>query len=252
MIIVAGIHGNEYQPVEILEKNKIPFVLGNPRAYQMKKRFVEQDLNGCFGTKNENYESVRARRLLKIIPKNERVIDFHTFSATSEPFVVIVDSPPVSPSARRGGRSEAGITLLGLAKTTGIKRVVYMKHNIKKGHALINYRNGISVELGHHDSKMIEKRLIKVLKSITKGKPHKINLYEVYGKIPASPKPKRGEKEKDDYINFKSNGEFIPILAGEKAYNFGGLKAREKRDIIKGRNEKETRKHSVIVDLVFS
>ena len=31
------------------------------------------------------------------------------------------------------------------------KHIVYMKHNIKKGNALINYRKGVSVELGRHD-----------------------------------------------------------------------------------------------------
>ena len=128
------------------------------------------------------------------------VLDFHTTSAKTPPFAIITDPK-----------------MLNFAKTLGLNHIILMKHNIKAGHALINHYNGVSVEAGTHNSPEAFENVIRIVNSATKGEKHTAILYEVYGLIETPGK----------YINFvKHSDNFIPILAGERAYDFYGLKAR--------------------------
>jgi hypothetical protein len=197
---IAGLHGDERAPVSALKKAKVPFLLGNPAAYRMNVRFLERDLNSSFGRKGGDKEAKRARELLKKISDNMCVVDFHTTSAKTPPFSIVVDKK-----------------LLPLAARTGIKRVVYMRHNIKGGRALINVRRGISVEAGTHATKQSHEITLRVVKNVASEKYWSIDLYEVYGVIKRSGHYKNFVKHKDD---------FIPILSGEKSYRHHGLKAR--------------------------
>lgn len=187
-------------PVKTLSENNIEFILGNPEAYQQNIRFLEEDLNATFGVSNNTYESMRAAEILKEINQNDLVVDLHTTTAITPAFAIIVDEK-----------------MIPLARQTGLEHVVIMKHNIKKEHALINYRDGISIETGNHNDRASYNRTLEIIKNIKTGKEFPIKIYEVYEKI-----TKPGE-----YINFKEHPDgFIPILAGEISYNFYGLKAR--------------------------
>ena len=200
IIFVAGLHGNERMPIKALKENGIPFILGNLRAAKKRTRFIKSDLNASFGLKGDSYEIKRAKKILEKINDKDLVVDFHTTSAPTPPFAIVVDKKMIPFAAR-----------------TGLKYAVFMKHNIKKRHALINYRDGISVEAGTHDSKKSYNITLRTVKNILAGRKQSINIYEVFGKIV---KPGR-------YVNFRKHSEgFIPILAGEKAYDFYGLKAR--------------------------
>ncbi len=200
IVFVAGLHGNEEMPVRALEENSVPFILGNPRALKKKVRFTAEDLNASFGIRGASYEARRAKEILTKIGKKDLVVDFHTTTAKTPPFVILVDKK-----------------MIPLAATTGLSRVVIMKHNIKQGHALIDYRDGISIEAGNHGSKESYRITLRIVKNISACAKHRVRIYEVYDKIT---KPGR-------YKNFKKHREgFIPILAGEKAYDFYGLKAR--------------------------
>lgn len=204
IVFVAGLHGNETASIKALTENNINFILGNPRAYEQNLRFTEKDLNASFGLPDDSYESRRAKEILEEIDKDALVVDFHTTGKEDRPFVIIVDKKMIS-----------------LAKRTGIQRVVMMKHNIKKGHALINYRGGVSVETGTYQSEKSYQTTLMVVENILSGKKHPITLYEVYDEI----------REAGNYKNFKihKNG-FIPILANEPEYEqqgLFGLKARK-------------------------
>ena len=189
-------HGNERMPVSALADAGLDFILANPKAYKKNVRFTEQDLNASFGTKRKNYESKRAAEILREIGKNEVVIDFHT-SASKTPFQILIDKKMIS-----------------LAERTGIKRTVLMKHNIKKGHALINYRDGISIEAGAHTDKVASKNTLKVINSVKKNKKHLTILYEVFGEI----------RKPGKYVNWRKHPEgFIPVLANEPEYERSGL-----------------------------
>ncbi|MHB8904099.1 MAG: M14 family metallopeptidase [Patescibacteria group bacterium] len=203
ILFVTGVHGNEPIPVFALAGNKLSQIIANPKALSLGKRFLDRDLNSSFGVRGNGYEIKRAKEILNLIPKNCHIIDFHTFSAVSEPFVVIVDKK-----------------MIKLALQTGIKHIVLMEHNIKKGNALINHRDGISVEVGGHEDYKSFLTTMKVINNIKERqmKIKEVNLYSVFGVI----------KKPGKYINFKKHQDgFIPVLAGEKAYDFYGLKAKK-------------------------
>ena len=203
IIFVAGLHGNECIPVFALAETGIAPIIGNPKALSDGKRFLDSDLNSSFGLKGKGYEIKRAKEILNLIPKNSKVIDLHTFSAKSEPFVVIVDKKMVK-----------------LACQTGLKHIVLMDYNIKKGNALINYRDGISIEVGHHQDYRSFTTTMEIVNNLRVGKvkTNGVSLYSVFGII----------RKKGKYINFKQHKDgFVPVLAREKAYNFYGLKAKK-------------------------
>lgn len=200
IVFVAGIHGDERMPVRALKEKRIPFILGNPVAYRRNVRYTARDLNASFGVRSAGYEVKRAAVLLNSIRAGDLVVDFHTTSAVTPPFVIITDRK-----------------MLSFAATAGIPRVVVMKHNIKRGHALINYRDGVSVEAGRHGTKRSYATTVRTVRRVRAGTRNAVNVYEVYGIIT---KPGR-------YRNFRKHTDgFIPVLAGEKAYDFYGLKAR--------------------------
>lgn len=202
---VTSVHGNEYMPTLALASQGIAQVVANPRALARGVRYCEKDLNASFGTGGQAYEEKRARELVEILDKNKLVVDFHTFSCVSESFAIIVDP-----------------AMLPLASSLGIKRVVYMKHNIKAGHALINYRHGVSVEVGGHSDPSSFETTLKIMRKLENDRvnPGKVRVYEVYGRI----------EERGEYTNFVETNGFFPVLYGERAYDnagFYGLKAHE-------------------------
>ncbi|MFH2085207.1 MAG: succinylglutamate desuccinylase/aspartoacylase family protein [bacterium] len=202
---VTAVHGNEPLPTLALVSAGIEQVVANPRAIARGVRFTEHDLNASFGTNGAEYEKQRARQLLRHLDPERLVIDFHTFSCESEPFAILVD-----------------LAMLPVAASLGVKRVVYMKHNIKGGHSLINHRQGVSVEVGKHsDPKSFGKTLEIVRRLKIDGiKPAKVSVYEVYGRI----------EKKGEYINFEEKNGIVPVLYEERAYDglgFYGLAARE-------------------------
>lgn len=201
IVFVAGLHGNEQMPVKALQENRIPFIFGNPAAYEKNARFLEHDLNAAFGIESDALEAKRAREILSEINESDFVIDFHSTGSTPIPFAIVVD-----------------VKMIPLAAQTGLDKVVIMKYNIKEGHALINYRDGISIETGLHTKKESYEITLSVVENLKLGIAHRMEQYEVYEKIT---KP-------GNYINFEEHPDgFIPILANETAYNFYGLKARK-------------------------
>lgn len=202
LTFIAGVHGNERIPVEVLTALGVPFILGNPRAYAQDVRFTERDLNASFGTGGLTYEEQRAQELRAEL-QGRSVVDFHTTTAVADPFVIITN-----------------MELLPLARRVGVERVVYMAHNFKSGHALIDYIPGISVEISSAEPAGCRQTVERVVQSIESDRVTPITLYEAYGVI----------TEEGEYTNFvpHSSG-FIPLFVGEVAYDFIGLKMRTLR-----------------------
>lgn len=201
IFIVAGLHGNEKAPVRALQDKSIDFILGNPKAYEKNIRFIESDLNASFGVTGDKYEEVRAKEILEKIDNDSLVVDFHTTTSVSPAFAIAVDK-----------------NMIPLAAMTGLGLVVLMTHNIKDGHALINHRNGISVESGVHGTEESYDTTLRVIENIRSKKYFPVRVFEVYDRL----------TEPGNYVNFQMHdGGFIPILAGETSYNFYGLKAKE-------------------------
>jgi hypothetical protein len=202
---VTAVHGNEIMPTLALASEGVPQIIANPRALARGVRYTEHDLNASFGSKGDTYEEKRARELGKILDPNKLVVDFHSFSIESESFAIVVD-----------------LAMIPLASSLGVKHVVYMKHNIKSGHALINHYQGVSVEVGKHTDPLSFETTLMIVRRLKKYgvKPGKVRIYEVYDRI----------TEKGDYQNFKPKGGVVPVLYGERGYEglgFYGLAARE-------------------------
>jgi hypothetical protein len=200
--VIAALHGNEKGPVRALEDSDIEFTLGNPKAYAANTRYIDRDLNASFKIQaDSSYEAGRASELLNEIHAADLVIDFHTTSAVTRPFVILTDP-----------------TMLSYVEYTGLDTAVVMTHNIKAGHALINHRDGFSVEISGYDTPESAETTRKVIEHIQKGERTPFTVYEVFGRI----------SEPGTYENFTYHSDgFYPILVGETSYDFIGLKARK-------------------------
>ncbi|MUG94465.1 aspartoacylase [Scytonema sp. UIC 10036] len=92
--IVGGTHGNEFTGVYLIKKfEKDPALiqchsfetftlLGNPRAFEENRRYIDKDLNRCFFKKDlqdttlSSYEDTRAKNIQQIlVPKGNSQVD---------------------------------------------------------------------------------------------------------------------------------------------------------------------------------
>jgi len=104
-IILAGVHGNEKCGVEALrktlsnlkiERGRVFFGYGNPRAIENNQRFTEANLNRMFKEDNllsendkKSYEYKRAQFLKNYLDKADALLDIHASSTpNSKPFIV--------------------------------------------------------------------------------------------------------------------------------------------------------------------
>lgn len=98
--LIGGVHGNERCGVNALDilkkeylknilKGQIFILVANPEAVRLNQRFLEFDLNRCFGNSNTyDYESVLAKKITSYLyeHKFEYVLDLHSTSSKSIPF----------------------------------------------------------------------------------------------------------------------------------------------------------------------
>lgn len=89
--MIGGTHGNEPVGIEVMNyflNNKKDFLnsyetfLGNPKAYELKRRYVDTDLNRAFGKNGirKGYEKKRAEELEAAV-QADFSIDLHTTTA---------------------------------------------------------------------------------------------------------------------------------------------------------------------------
>jgi len=115
--IVGGTHGNELTGVYLLKRwAKLPeeicrssfsthTFMGNPKAYELNRRFVDEDLNRCFANSTlasstkTSYESHRAVFLNQLIgpkeaPRHDFVIDLHTSTSNCGAMIILTNDDP--------------------------------------------------------------------------------------------------------------------------------------------------------------
>ena len=110
--IIGGTHGNEFVGIEVMKNfKKIHYAhsihdyecfLGNPRAYEQKKRFVDSDLNRSFGVngKSQGYETQRSEELTQLISgKFEFLIDLHTTTSNMGLTIILSRNDELSQKA---------------------------------------------------------------------------------------------------------------------------------------------------------
>lgn len=111
VLVFGGTHGNEFTGVYLVQKyadhfrKKYPtldleFILANPEAHKINKRFKDEDLNRAFQFLGENrpnsFEHNRAREIRDMILKEPCfVIDLHTTTSNMGKTLIITDYNPL-------------------------------------------------------------------------------------------------------------------------------------------------------------
>lgn len=216
----VGVHGNEHSPVNAAKRvlNQDQYLVCNPQALQINRRFVESDLNRSFpGVQGMTLEERIAQKLIKLLANKPLVLDVHTATCATPPFIITTNL------------SEKHIDLV---RRTGIKKVVLMSREFGAGKSLIDFaQTGISLESGREKStktqEIIEKIIFKtianqstktsldifeVVKTMVKSKPKELLLTEVrsfklikVGTIITN-------------LGRKAEFDFYPVLARSKNY----------------------------------
>ncbi len=111
LAFVGATHGNEIVGVEAivelvkflekenlqLDKGKISFIIGNPKAYRQRVRFIDENLNRVFtGQYADTVESRRAEEISKFLKEAEgltALVDLHSVSVGTFSAVVYPPNP---------------------------------------------------------------------------------------------------------------------------------------------------------------
>jgi succinylglutamate desuccinylase len=112
VIIFGGTHGNEWTGVMIVKKYqdyftknfpdlKLNFIHANPKAYEINKRFKDEDLNRAFSFLKEkrehSYEHLRAKEIKTLIEDEPCfVIDLHTTTANMGETIIVSHHSPLN------------------------------------------------------------------------------------------------------------------------------------------------------------
>lgn len=112
VLVFGGTHGNEWTGIAVVNhyaesfKKKYPtldveFILANPEAYKLNKRYKDEDLNRVFQflheKREESYEHRRAHEIKSLIEKQECfVIDLHTTTSNMGATVIAAHYNPLN------------------------------------------------------------------------------------------------------------------------------------------------------------
>ncbi len=236
-------HGDETVGLEVIreieklniDKNILQFQVANKKAFELKKRFVDQDLNQSFpGKKNGNYEEKLAYSISPKIRLADVVIDIHSTTSNLKDTIIVTKL------------DKATKKYLDVIKP---RYVLIMKVGSDK--ALISQAKvGLGFEYGKNNDPRALKRAVNDIKRIfyytgivknkLKEKKREPKYFDVVSKVE---KP-RGYRLLKKIKNYKiirqgeifavkgkktltADEEFYPILFGEKNYkDFFGFKGK--------------------------
>ncbi len=158
ILFITATHGDEKLGVEILKDlnnkdlgSEFDSIIGNPKALQENKRFIEDDLNRIFpGKKTGNYEERRAVEIISVAKKYDWVIDIHGSVSPTGIFVIV---------------TKFNLANMLLALRFDIKRIVIWADAPECTGSLSTFMPaGIEIESGYRDDPLIKKDLVKKLK----------------------------------------------------------------------------------------
>lgn len=210
-----------------ITKGEVIIHVANEKAYKLKKRFVDQDLNRSFpGDINGNHEQRLAAKILPIVKSADLVIDIHSTTSELKDALIVTK---LNTKAKE------------LIDVIGPKYLLCMK--VTKNNALIsNAKIGIAFEYGKDkDVEAIKKttqgieKLLSYLGMIDKKFKDSVNktkYFEVYNTVRKS----KGARLVKNIKNYKlirkgevyaligkekiiAKDDFYPILFGEISYD---------------------------------
>lgn len=217
--VICCLHGTEPYGLEVIKRLPVSVssFIGNKKALEKNKRFIDIDLNRCFpGDEFGNHEERLAHELCKKLRDFNSVIDLHSSSNDCPIFGIITNQTKDK---------------IELAKRLGLKKLVIMKESIASGKALIDFvKCGISIEVGPHNRKQNSEKVSDLINNLIENKNYSnsLEIYEVFKII----KKEKGYVLIRNFENISkgkviaedstgkqlSDEEFTAILVNEEAY----------------------------------
>lgn len=212
VLIIAASHGDELLGIKLysrLLKTYSPlleytdFIIGNPRAYAAKKRYIDGDLNRSYGMEGNGYEQLRARKIQEYITcvQADIVLDMHTTNCVQPSCLIVTNLDGVE--KRRFLRS---------SNIENVLKVAPMGDITSLGSHIVGYE--IS-------NRYVPTELDSAIEDIARyvanenGTPTK-RLFEMQDKIYKS---EIDESQIDTLVNFEPHElGFVPVLVGENSY----------------------------------
>ena len=171
ILFTVGVHGDEHAPVSVT-KSKLPkksFLICNHQALVKNVRFIESDLNRSFpGNHKGGVEEKLAYKLVQKLKKHQFIIDIHTATCVTPPFIVATKITPAH---------------VELIRRTGVKKVVLMSREFGAGKSLIDFVPvGISIESGREKSLKTKIIIDKIVNQIINNELNKkqLKFYKVF------------------------------------------------------------------------
>jgi len=204
ILILSATHGDEDFSIPIINKLKQTFkfdwIISNPRALKLNKRFYQSDLNrsGPGNLSSKKYEVRRAFELINIAKKYDYVIDIHGTLSNTGVFIILPD-----PNWEN----------IELAKKFDIKNIVLWPSLKPTGPLTQFIPNSLEIECGPKNLPKTARELENVLKKFLKQKPRKTsqNFYIVTGKVKTAQNNKL-KSFKPTRINDQT---IIPLMPGQ-------------------------------------
>lgn len=207
-LFVVATHGNETIGVEaldklryegVIEKNRV--LIGNPKAFLQRKRYVEADLNRVFpgNKKSRVYEERLACKILEHAQGFFGVIDIHGTNDTTGTFIIVSNPTPKN---------------LALARLFDIKNIVLWPTTSGRATGALTrfIRCGIGIECGSQNEPHTQEKLIRILRHYLNGvaPKNKKRYFLVYDKLPV------GEGEQKKFKSFQEitlgREKFFPLM----------------------------------------
>lgn len=214
ILIIAATHGNELlgpklinyiisKRPELLEH--LDFIIGNPRAYAKRVRYIESDLNRSYQLGEATYEQRRANEIEHYIKitKPDLVIDMHTTSCVQPSIMIVRDLE--HPLVRRYLRN---------CHIENVLRVTTTHDSASLVDSLVAYevmnRDVTPVHLSeicNDIESFVSDKVVTATKSI----------YQMTDKIYKKDVTKQ---QAESFVNFAYNVDlgFVPIMTGENSY----------------------------------
>lgn len=220
--VVCALHGNELFGLKIISKiqedvsTDISTIIGHPEAIAKSKRYIDQDLNRCFGQEGDAREIAIAEgieRRLRIY-QPDIVLDIHT-SISDVGNIAIV--------------AEYNEQIAAIAAHLDMDAVVIMPEYLTSTSLIgIFPEKSISLEFGRSKrSDQLAHKVAEGIKTLKYSSPRKdrdLPVYEVYGTIDKSFNKLAGIKN----LTFYEELQGYPFLAGVGTYEtMGGFIARK-------------------------
>ena len=213
ILIIAATHGNELLGIKLYQRllrqrspllEYIDIMIGNPRAYHARKRYIDADLNRSYKQAGTEYEKLRSKDILAHIQhtKPDIVLDMHT-TVCEQPNCLIV-GPVMGPATKRMLKASHIPTILRVQSMNDIASAV-------------NNAIGYEIPNKHITNELLD-AIVADLERFVEGAAGQTvkQVYEMTGKIY---KRDVTPEQAASFVNFHMHSlGFVPIMTGNNSY----------------------------------